>query len=398
MPVGFEVSAMKASFSLSSLDRSGGLTADSPEHARLRTEKPYNSLTKKPRRAWENEFDNWRHSLGSRDNDDSFLEPILPRIYTFLMDNTLIDTCKEAVGELCMDHKWQLLEEVAREGKASSSEVETLCLEAVEKEIRCLRHWIRDMEKRLRPMDFRTDFAPLELDDKAKEIQCLAVEVKAQGKVVAALILHCECLVAASAAEIQEQQRESQEEAEDSAEGAECEDDGRQIGTGSSEEVERGEQEVEEEAAALVVSAEGAHCPPRRLRPIGAKGNAADSLKVARWLEGRWHHLYLRALEWQCYIEELLSGGGHLPTKRRSQFNGDAPSPDREGGEQSPTSGSEGEGGGGGIRPEGGSEGGSGERRRASGSRRGRVGFGGGPLVKKPRTGVETPRRSTPPR
>ncbi|XP_046388707.1 uncharacterized protein LOC124157751 isoform X2 [Ischnura elegans] len=373
MPVGFEVSAMKASFSLSSLDRSGGLLADSPEHARLRTEKPYNSLTKKPRRAWESEFDNWRHSLGSRDNEDSFLEPILPRIYTFLMDNTLIDTCKEAVGELCMDHKWQLLEEVAREGKASSSEVETLCLEAVEKEIRCLRHWIRDMEKRLRPMDFKAGFAPMELEDKAKEIQCLAVEVKAQGKVVAALILHCECLVAASAAENQEQQQQqSQEEEQQGAEG------GGEEARGQAKAVAG----VEEEEAAARPSPVG-----------GAKGSAADSLKLARWLEGRWHHLYLRALEWQCYIEELISGGGQLSAKRRGQFNGDVPSPGRGAGEQSPASsdGEEADGrrGAAGSRGDGGglSDGCLEVRRRSPGSRRGRVCHGGGPLVKKPRLG-----------
>jgi hypothetical protein len=45
---GFENSALKMSFSLSSLQPSSG-TLESPEQVRLRAERPYNSLTKKPR-------------------------------------------------------------------------------------------------------------------------------------------------------------------------------------------------------------------------------------------------------------------------------------------------------------------------------------------------------------
>jgi hypothetical protein len=46
--LGFENSALKMSFSLSSLQPSSG-SLESPEHAKLRAERPYNSLTKKPR-------------------------------------------------------------------------------------------------------------------------------------------------------------------------------------------------------------------------------------------------------------------------------------------------------------------------------------------------------------
>lgn len=45
---GFENSALKMSFSLSSLQPSSG-SLESPEQVRLRAERPYNSLTKKPR-------------------------------------------------------------------------------------------------------------------------------------------------------------------------------------------------------------------------------------------------------------------------------------------------------------------------------------------------------------
>lgn len=40
---------------------------------------------------------------------------------------------------------------------------------------------------------------------------------------------------------------------------------------------------------------------------IGVKGHydTAHACSVARNLERRWHHLYLRSLEWQCHLEAL---------------------------------------------------------------------------------------------
>ncbi|CAH0773042.1 unnamed protein product [Bemisia tabaci] len=88
MPGGFENSSLKNSFSLSSLPPSSQCL-ETPEHARLR-ERPYNSLTKKPRRDLEQE--SWRRSWGSK--DESKLSSSFDINYQYLMDNKLIDSCK----------------------------------------------------------------------------------------------------------------------------------------------------------------------------------------------------------------------------------------------------------------------------------------------------------------
>nr|CAD7431740.1 unnamed protein product [Timema monikensis] len=102
MPVGFENSAMKMSFSLSSLPPSSA-SLESPEHVRLTVERPYNSLTKKPRRDPEQET--WRRSWGSRDENKDEFWAALQSNYNYLMDNHLIDSCKEANGELSWDEQ-----------------------------------------------------------------------------------------------------------------------------------------------------------------------------------------------------------------------------------------------------------------------------------------------------
>nr|CAD7205080.1 unnamed protein product [Timema douglasi] len=87
-------SAMKMSFSLSSLPPSSE-SLESPEHARLTVERPYNSLTKKPRRDPEQET--WRRSWGSRDENKDEFWAALQSNYNYLMDNHLIDSCKVLV-------------------------------------------------------------------------------------------------------------------------------------------------------------------------------------------------------------------------------------------------------------------------------------------------------------
>ncbi|KAJ9597420.1 hypothetical protein L9F63_011714, partial [Diploptera punctata] len=100
MPVGFENSALKMSFSLSSLQPSSG-NLESPEHAKLQAERPYNSLTKKPRK--DPEQDTWRRSWGNREANKDEFWAALQSNYNYLMDNNLIDSCKEASGELSWD-------------------------------------------------------------------------------------------------------------------------------------------------------------------------------------------------------------------------------------------------------------------------------------------------------
>lgn len=88
--LGFENSAMKASFSLSSLQAAE--TPDKCVKPRL-----YNSLTKSRKQ----ESKMWRRSWGSSASDqkDDFWSALQAN-YNYIMDNHLIDKCQEANGEL----------------------------------------------------------------------------------------------------------------------------------------------------------------------------------------------------------------------------------------------------------------------------------------------------------
>ncbi|XP_021925728.1 uncharacterized protein LOC110832755 isoform X2 [Zootermopsis nevadensis] len=328
MPVGFENSALKMSFSLSSLQRSSG-SLESPEHARLRAERPYNSLTKKPRK--DPELDAWRRSWGySVENKDEFWAALKPDYY-YLMDNNLIESCKEASGELSWDEKdvtaasytwsfseflkqfselyswlnsiqeavygkeenvidrslrvshvedmqhkvyrrklfndqanrllrrcpdmrdevmwrmarlnskWEMLEQAITPCKSNPGQLD-VCTD-VEHEVKCLRKWIRDMESRLQPLDFRVGdgWSLQELEEKAWEHMVVQRDVESHGKIVCSVVKLCEKI--------------------------------------------------------------GSSCPAT----LRTKGHydTAHAQSVARNLERRWHHLYLRSLEWQCHLETL---------------------------------------------------------------------------------------------
>ncbi|XP_067013332.2 klarsicht protein [Anabrus simplex] len=279
MPVGFENSALKMSFSLSSLQHSGGV--EGPERARLRVERPYNSLTKKSRKDPEQEM--WRRSWGSRDdNKDEFWDAIRPD-YNYLMDTNLIESCKEASGELSWDEddvphkyiwsykeftiqfselyswlnsiqeaiygkeendvdhserlirmeemqskvyrrkmfndqanrllkrypemqdeiswrvshlnsKWENLEQFISPCKVDPNKTD-LHADA-EHETRCLRKWLHEMDRRLKPLahDLRKNrpWGLQELEEKISEQKVLHQDVEAHSKVVSAVLRRCE--------------------------------------------------------------------------------------------------------------------------------------------------------------------------------------------------------------
>ncbi|XP_063993253.1 klarsicht protein isoform X1 [Diachasmimorpha longicaudata] len=91
--------AMKMSFSCSSLQRSAdGLECQ--DHARIRVDRPYNSLTKK--RKDPNQEYCQRTWINRDDCKDDFWAAIRSN-YDYIMDTHLIDSCKEANGELIWD-------------------------------------------------------------------------------------------------------------------------------------------------------------------------------------------------------------------------------------------------------------------------------------------------------
>ncbi|XP_063624678.1 klarsicht protein [Cydia splendana] len=103
MSASFEHSAMKSSFSLSSLR-----SAPAPPARADHLERPYHSLTKKRkepcREAWRR---SWGSAASGSAGDD--LWPLLQHHYDYIMDNHLIDTCKEANGELLSSKSAALL-------------------------------------------------------------------------------------------------------------------------------------------------------------------------------------------------------------------------------------------------------------------------------------------------
>lgn len=100
----FENSALKASFSLSSLQPSTGL--EGVEHAGgrgIKNERLYNSLTKK--RKEPKQDNSWRRSWGSScDNKDDFWSALQAN-YDYIMDNNLIDSCQVGLIKLFCDIK-----------------------------------------------------------------------------------------------------------------------------------------------------------------------------------------------------------------------------------------------------------------------------------------------------
>ncbi|KAF0303379.1 hypothetical protein FJT64_024616 [Amphibalanus amphitrite] len=100
LPASFRHLKTPVSFSMSSLQPAGFHT---PETAavRLRADRPYNSLCRK-RKERSTADPSHRQSWGSEVSKDSFWEALEPS-YAFLMADQLIESCKEASGDLTWD-------------------------------------------------------------------------------------------------------------------------------------------------------------------------------------------------------------------------------------------------------------------------------------------------------
>ncbi|XP_046146020.1 uncharacterized protein LOC114875631 isoform X2 [Osmia bicornis bicornis] len=328
---------MKMSFSLSSLQPlSHGL--DKHGNAGTAIERPYNSLTKK--RKDPKQLYSQRLWANREDCKDDFWAAIRSN-YDYIMDTNLIDSCKEANGELSWDEadvstqswsfkeissqfselyswlrvleeliyckeenlldkslraahmeelrrrayrrklfneqagklvsrapalkdevawrvdhlnaKWELVEQIMAPVERPVSNQQDMSAD-FEHEVKCLRKWLREMESRLQPLSFHVDWTLAELEEKAVEHMVLQRDIEAHGRIVSSVVKLGDKVFA------QQQEQQQQEEREKET---------------------RKEQREQRE-------------PPQALR-------------IARSLERRWHLLFLRALEWQCHIETLVS-------------------------------------------------------------------------------------------
>ncbi|XP_065202336.1 klarsicht protein [Planococcus citri] len=327
MPMDFENSSMKNSFSMSSLQPSiRGRLKQSDQAANVTPVLPnraYNSLNHKlKKRSPEQEC--WRNSWGQDDQKDE-LWTAFNSNYQYLMNNNLIESCTEVkndlnlspssdwtftyfkqqyieldswlnsvqsaiyakeenltIGNIRLTHveelqrknyqrkifvsqssrlvtqypqykdeileyvsqlnfKWDQLTQTVSPKRNISTDYCSIYRD-VQRELNCLRNWIKAMEKKIHPLNFRTVWSHDQLKLKAKEHEIIQRDVESHGKTVLTVVKFCEKL--------------------------------SQSGTESD----------------------------------GVKDARCETpLKTAQHWERRWHFLYLRCLEWQCYIEEQLN-------------------------------------------------------------------------------------------
>ncbi|XP_076378374.1 uncharacterized protein LOC117222485 isoform X3 [Megalopta genalis] len=340
--------AMKMSFSLSSLQPLGH-SLDKHGQAGIAIERPYNSLTKK--RKDPKQFQNQRSWTNHEDCKDDFWAAIRSN-YDYIMDTNLIDSCKEANGELTWDEsdvsaqswnlkevssqfselyswltvlqelvyskeenlldkslraahmeelrrrayrrklfneqagklvsrapalkdevawrvdhlnaKWELVEQIMAPVERPISNQLDMSAD-FEHEVKCLRKWLREMESRLQPLSFHVDWTLAELEEKAVEHMVLQQDIEAHGRIVSSVVKLGDKVCAQQLEKQQEREKQLEQEKQEEQENQQ------------ERENERDEWE-----------------PPQALR-------------IVRSLERRWHLLFLRALEWQCHIETLVS-------------------------------------------------------------------------------------------
>ncbi|XP_020287461.1 uncharacterized protein LOC109856518 isoform X2 [Pseudomyrmex gracilis] len=155
-----------------------------------------------------------------------------------------------------VDHlnaKWELVEQIMAPIDRPVSSQQDISAD-FEREVKCLRKWLREMESRLQPLSFHVNWTLSELEEKAVKHMVLQRDIEAHGRIVSSVVKL-----------------------------------GDKIFT---QQQEHGQQQDQQ--------------------------SAQQPLRIVRSLERRWHLLYLRALEWQCHIETLAS---HIRNKNAVPYS-----------------------------------------------------------------------------
>uniref|UniRef100_A0A2S2PDK6 Uncharacterized protein n=1 Tax=Schizaphis graminum TaxID=13262 RepID=A0A2S2PDK6_SCHGA len=246
MPTNFENSSIKTCFSLSSLHPSTVNVEDGQQAA----QRPYNSLTKKIKKNETPNQDCWRG-----DSSYEFLSS-LRTSYQYLMDNNLIESCREVgcdlnnaspiqdwnverlniyikeleksfcSGSLSKPNSCNLTENVLSPkrliineevrrlnilrhiaqlskrlphcqepslNQSCSSKYNKYYLE-VKSNLRSLDQWIAQMEMRLKPNYFRINWNRREIKQKAEEHKCIHSDIETKGKCIRLVLRYCKWL------------------------------------------------------------------------------------------------------------------------------------------------------------------------------------------------------------
>ncbi|XP_064292662.1 klarsicht protein isoform X2 [Plodia interpunctella] len=320
MSASFEHSTMKNSFSLSSL-RSAQAPPGGPSE---QLERPYHSLTKKRKEPCR---EAWRRSWGSAASGGSCgddLWPLLQHHYEYIMDNQIIDTCKEANGELLSHnssalHQPRLLNPTTGFNRQWSlnqliAEFKELCqwLTHVQEEIYSSPENLASRKLRMNRMSELVSVEPrrikfmeqagaiLErLPEASAEVTWRMEHLKVKWESLRLLL--------------------SPEQLHKDGDGSDTVDPGHELRC-----LRRWLHSMEGRLPPPSLAAARAadhHELVRKLREhqvlqrdVECHGRIVSSVvrlcagaDVARALERRWHLLYLRAIEWQCHLEACLA-------------------------------------------------------------------------------------------
>ena len=169
--------------------------------------------------------------------------------------------------------KWEMLGQLRTQAAATSrGTTGTDIYQDIEAEVRCLRRWLREMEARIDPLQFSSlaSWSARDRERKMAEYQ-VSCDWLRPGHVTPVLTLI-----------------------------------GGQV------------LQTDIESHGRIVKLVLGLCEELGARP--GEYDAAHAVKVAAGLERRWHHIWLRSLEWQCLLEQLLTSAPGQPQ----------PSPDTE--------------------------------------------------------------------
>nr|XP_054927647.1 uncharacterized protein LOC126532996 isoform X1 [Dermacentor andersoni]XP_054927648.1 uncharacterized protein LOC126532996 isoform X1 [Dermacentor andersoni] len=157
----------------------------------------------------------------------------------------------------------------------------------VAQEMRCLRRWLKELEARLpSQMAISSAWTHTEIQERLCAQQVLQQEIESRSVLVKSLLRQCEALCVGTNAASKNSTPSPSQLPPSHAKPA----------------VAQQQQAAQDGAAA---------CPASSLQPLFAN-DAQRIRRVATNLEKRWHALWLRSLEWQCLLEQLLQGSRGL--------------------------------------------------------------------------------------
>lgn len=181
---------------------------------------------------------------------------------------------KEEVGRRVnlLSNKWDAVERAVDPDKnTGTAPTQGEAFQEVAHEMRCLRRWLKELEARLpNQMNVSSSWTVPEIQDRLQAQQALQQEIESRSRLVKSLLRQCEALCTGGPSDSADQPKQTAE------------------------------------GDPIPGSGDGAGCT-RQTTPF-FPNDAQRIRRVATNLEKRWHGLWLRSLEWQCLLEQLLHG------------------------------------------------------------------------------------------